>query len=153
MKILIISVGKRHDAAFNDAIQQYEQRLQPTASIEWRLIAPSSLHEQMARSTESRKIMATLKPSDMVWLLDERGEEVTSPALSNKLVVLKTHAISRLVIIIGGAFGVDESVRTRANWMWSLSPLVFPHQIVRLLLIEQLYRASQIEKGTGYHHV
>ena len=152
MKIVLISVGKRHDAAISVAINEYQKRLERALTVDWQFIAPSSYSEELARQAESAKILGTLKDSDMVWLLDERGEQISSPALSAKLTTLKFHAVSRLVIIIGGAYGVDDSVRQRANWTWSLSKLVFPHQIVRLLLIEQLYRATEIERGSGYHH-
>lgn len=152
MKIVIITVGKRHDALLADAIGEYKKRLGQDYSIEWQYISPSTLRLDQARKAESVKVLASLKGSDMVWLLDERGEQVTSPALSAKLQTLKLHAVARLVVIIGGAYGVDDSVRDGANWTWSLSKLIIPHQIVRLLLIEQIYRASQIEKGTGYHH-
>jgi 23S rRNA (pseudouridine1915-N3)-methyltransferase len=152
MKICIISVGKKHDVAIATAIEEYEKRLGRIVSLEWRFIPPSTLDTEVARKVESAKIAEILKSSDMVWLLDERGEQITSPALSSKIQVLKVHAVSRLVIIIGGAYGVDDSLRTRADWLWSLSELVFPHQLVRLLLVEQLYRATEIEKGSGYHH-
>ena len=152
MKLCIISVGKKHDSTIAEAIAEYEKRIGRVVSLEWRFIPPSMLDADIARKAESVKISEALKESDTVWLLDERGEQITSPALSAKLQVLKVHAASRLVIIIGGAFGVDESLRVRANWVWSLSSLVFPHQLVRLLLVEQLYRATEIEKGSGYHH-
>ncbi len=152
MKVCILSVGKRHDALLAGAIQYYQQRVEHQQSVEWLFVAPSKHQLDEARKAESAKILTHLKASDMVWLLDERGEQITSPALSAKFQTLKAHAVGRLVIIIGGAYGVDDSVRSRADMVWSLSKLVFPHQIVRLLLVEQLYRASQIEKGTGYHH-
>jgi 23S rRNA (pseudouridine1915-N3)-methyltransferase len=152
MKICIVSVGKKHDTTIAAAVEGYEKRLGRVVSLEWRFISPSTLDADAARKVESSKITESLKSSDMVWLLDERGEQVTSPALSSKLQVLKVHAVSRLVLIIGGAYGVDETLRTRADWLWSLSDLVFPHQLVRLLLVEQLYRATEIEKGSGYHH-
>ncbi|HPR10685.1 MAG TPA: 23S rRNA (pseudouridine(1915)-N(3))-methyltransferase RlmH, partial [Candidatus Saccharibacteria bacterium] len=112
----------------------------------------SSLAAQAARKQESQKLLQIVKPSDMVWLLDERGEQISSPALAAKLNVMQLHAVRNIAIIIGGAYGVDDTVRSRASWVWSLSSLVFPHQLVRLLLVEQLYRATQINKGTGYHH-
>ncbi len=152
MKICIVSIGKKHKATLEGAIEEYEKRLGRVVSLEWRYIPPSTLDADIARKTESAKIAETLKSSDTVWLLDERGQQVTSPALSAKLQVLKVHAISRLVIIIGGAYGVNDTLRNRADWVWSLSSLVFPHQLVRLLLVEQLYRATEIEKGSGYHH-
>lgn len=152
MKLSILTVGKRHDAALIDAIEGYQKRLERGFVVEWVYIAPSTLQLNEARKVESAKILARLKDSDMVWLLDERGEQISSPALSAKIHTLKIHAVGRLVIVIGGAYGVDDTIRSRANWVWSLSKLVIPHQIVRLLIVEQLYRALQIEKGTGYHH-
>jgi 23S rRNA (pseudouridine1915-N3)-methyltransferase len=88
----------------------------------------------------------------MVWLLDERGEQLSSPALSKKIEVLKVHAVKNLTLIIGGAYGVDDTLRSRADFIWSLSDLVLPHQLVRLVLAEQLYRAGEIARGSGYHH-
>ena len=152
MKICIVSIGKKHDPTLAAAIAEYEKRLGRVQSVEWQFISPSTLHSDAARKAESEKIMHLLKDSDIVWLLDERGEQVPSPALSAKLQVLKLHAVDRLVIIIGGAYGVDDRLRERSDWVWSLSKLVFPHQLVRLLLVEQLYRATEIEKGSGYHH-
>lgn len=152
MKCTLICVGKKHDPTLVAAINEYEKRLNRVLPVEWQFISPSTLHTDAARKAESEKIMHLLKDSDVVWLLDERGEQVLSPALSAKLQVLKVHAVNRLVIIIGGAYGVDDRLRERSDWVWSLSKLVFPHQLVRLLLIEQLYRATEIEKGSGYHH-
>ena len=152
MKLSIITVGKRHDASIADAIAEYQKRLERVLAVDWVYIAPSTLQMQEARKAESVKILASLKESDVVWLLDERGEQITSTALSAKLETLQVHAVSRLVLIIGGAYGVDESVRQHAQWVWALSKLVFPHQIVRLMLTEQLYRATEIAKGSGYHH-
>lgn len=152
MKLCVVTVGKRHDATISDAIEEYLRWLKRAYTLDWIYVAPSSMQFDDARKAESAKILSTVKSSDIVWLLDERGEQITSPALAAKMQVLRTHAISRLVVIIGGAYGVDDTVRERADWVWSLSKLVFPHQLVRLLVTEQLYRASEIEKGTGYHH-
>jgi 23S rRNA (pseudouridine1915-N3)-methyltransferase len=152
MKLIIVTVGKRHDASIADAISEYQKRLERVLAVDWMYIAPSTLQLQEARKAESAKILASLKDSDMVWLLDERGEQISSTALSAKIETLQVHAVGRLVLIIGGAYGVDDNVRQRAQWVWSLSTLVFPHQIVRLMLAEQLYRATEIAKGSGYHH-
>jgi len=152
MKITIITIGKKHDTAIKTLIETYQQRIQAAMTLEWRYVSPSSLAAQAARKQESQKLLQIVKPSDMVWLLDERGEQISSPALAAKLNVMQLHAVRNIAIIIGGAYGVDDTVRSRASWVWSLSSLVFPHQLVRLLLVEQLYRATQINKGTGYHH-
>jgi 23S rRNA (pseudouridine1915-N3)-methyltransferase len=86
-----------------------------------------------------------------VVLLDETGKLYDSPALSG-LLVSAFGRDAHLTIIIGGAYGTSEEVQARAQVVWSLSPLVFPHQLVRLLLIEQLYRAQEIAAGHSYHH-
>jgi len=82
-------------------------------------------------------------------LLDERGRNLSSPELS---AVIVEHTSQSIVFIIGGAYGVTDDVRRRANLVWSLSKLVFPHQLVRLILTEQLYRAQEIARGGKYHH-
>ena len=93
--------------------------------------------------------MSRLKPHDFVILLDERGRNLSSPELS-RLVL--DHTDQHIVIIIGGAYGVTETLHRRADIVWSLSRLVFPHQLVRLILAEQLYRAQEIARGGSYHH-
>lgn len=150
MKITIITVG-RSVSDYQANIKDYQKRLS-SQTIDWIFIAPASVESLKAKELESSSIMAKIKPSDIVWLLDETGEQISSPSLSNKLDLLKNQSVQRLVIVIGGAFGVNSQTKKRANWVWSLSKMVFPHQMVRLILIEQLYRANQIERGTGYHH-
>lgn len=150
MKITIISVG-RTSSDYQVKITEYQKRLSNQA-IEWLFISPASNDVLKAKELESNQIIAKLKPSDVVWLLDETGEQISSPSLNNKINVLKNSSVQRLVIIIGGAYGVNNQLKQRATWVWSLSKLVFPHELVRLILVEQLYRASQIDRGTGYHH-
>lgn len=152
MKITIISVGKKNDSSLDTAIAEYSERLNRVIPTTWELIAPSGFDEQKARSHESATILTKIKPSDVVWLLDERGKQLTSPALAAQINVLQYQGVQRLVFVIGGAYGVDEALRERANFVLSLSELVFPHQLVRLLLAEQLYRATEINRGSGYHH-
>jgi 23S rRNA (pseudouridine1915-N3)-methyltransferase len=153
MKTVIISVGKKNDSLLESAISDYSERLNRAMPTNWELIAPCGFDEPKARQYESAAILAKLKPSDVVWLLDERGKQLTSPALAAQINVLQYQGVQRLVMVIGGAYGVDEALRARANYVWSLSELVFPHQLVRLLLAEQLYRAIEINRGSGYHHV
>jgi len=111
----------------------------------------SSLEGARARQEESERILSRLNTHDYVVLLDERGKMLDSPHLS-ALITERLNTSQQIVIIIGGAYGVDETIHSRANVIWSLSPLVFPHQLVRLILAEQLYRAQQIENGSAYHH-
>ena len=88
-----------------------------------------------------------------VVLLDERGKMLTSPGLSKLISERAVNGARRVHFIIGGAFGVTETVRKRADFVWQLSQLVFPHQLVRLILAEQIYRACSILKNEKYHHV
>jgi len=85
-------------------------------------------------------------------LLDERGQTFTSPKLASFIQQRANESTRKIVFLIGGAFGVDETVFTRANFFWSLSPLVFPHMLVRLILAEQVYRACTILRNEKYHH-
>lgn len=152
MKIVILSVGKKNDSSLESAISDYSERLNRALPVSWELLPPSGFEEPKARLTESAAIMAKLKPSDVVWLLDERGKQLTSPALAAQINVLQYQGVQRLMFVIGGAYGVDDALRARANVTWALSELVFPHQLVRLMLAEQLYRATEINRGSGYHH-
>ncbi len=102
--------------------------------------------------TESERILAALKPGEKVVVLDERGKQLTSPGFAQRLGTWRDQGARELAFVIGGAYGMTEAVRERADLVLSLSPMVFPHQLVRVLFAEQLYRALSILKGTGYHH-
>jgi 23S rRNA (pseudouridine1915-N3)-methyltransferase len=115
------------------------------------LLPHSALSDIRARQEESRGILSRLNANDYVILLDERGKNINSNELS-KILLFPLESSREVVVIIGGAYGVDETVHKRANFVWSLSLLVFPHQLVRLMLTEQLYRAQEIASGNPYHH-
>jgi len=149
--IRILAVGKKHDDWVLSGLERYEKRLKAPYNVEWVLLPHSSREGVEAREEESGRILKQLKPNDFVVLLDETGKQLTSPALSN-LCEAPFVLADQLVFVIGGAYGVDNLLQQRANLVWSLSDLVFPHQLVRLMLIEQLYRAQQIARGNGYHH-
>ncbi|MNT29358.1 Ribosomal RNA large subunit methyltransferase H [compost metagenome] len=113
---------------------------------------PHSSREGLsARQDESERILSRLRDDDFVVLLDEKGKIITSPVLAS-LLESPLQGSRTIVLVIGGAYGVDESIHARADFIWSLSLLVFPHQLVRLLLAEQLYRAQEISVGNPYHH-
>ncbi len=149
--ITIVSVGKKHEDWVRTGIERYEKRLKKPFDIEWVLLPHSSREGLQARQEESERIVSRLESNDFVVLLDGTGRMLDSPALS---VLCEARFVSaeNLVFVIGGAYGVSDYVKKRANVVWSLSDLVFPHQLVRLLLVEQLYRAQEIAKGSGYHH-
>lgn len=151
MPIRIVAVGKRHESWVVGGIERYQERLKKPFGVEWVILPHSSLNDVQARQEESGRILSRLDNRDYVILLDERGKNIESTDFAMRLTSLLD--ISQpIVIIIGGAFGVDETIAKRANFIWSLSLLVFPHQLVRLLLVEQLYRAQEIKAGKPYHH-
>lgn len=149
--IRILAVGKKHESWVEEGIERYEKRLKRPFTTEWLLLPHSSLEGISARREESERIVKRLDKDDFVVLLDERGQEIDSPALSKTFLVPLNRSV-RVVVIIGGAYGVDESIRKRADFVWSLSPLVFPHQLIRLMTVEQIYRAQEIASGGSYHH-
>lgn len=149
--IRVICVGKKHESWVAEGIERYQKRLKKPFNIEWVLLSHSALEGDRARQEESERILSRLDDSSHVILLDERGKNLDSPALSDYI----SRAVTRIpvVLIIGGAYGVDERVHTRAQLVWSLSKLVFPHQLVRLILAEQIYRAQSIADNHPYHHL
>lgn len=152
MSIRILAVGKRHEKWVADGIERYEKRLRKPFDPTWQLLAHSSRESDAARVEESDRILAKTDHDAYLVLLDERGRNVDSPSLAATL----QGAFDRsrpVTVVIGGAYGVDDRVRQRADFVWSLSRLVFPHQLVRLILAEQLYRAQEIAAGRPYHHV
>ena len=149
--ITIIAVGKKHEPWVAQGIERYLQRLRAPFTVQWQLLPHSALAGDQARVDESERILRRLNPRDFVVLLDERGKLLDSPALATTLDKAFVNA-QNVVFVIGGAYGVDTTVHQRANVVWSLSPLVFPHQLVRLILAEQLYRAQEIAADHPYHH-
>ena len=127
----------------NIAASEYQKRLKKPFNIEWELIEEEKLNQYLAKWPFSGQ--------QYVILLDERGRNLSSPELSG--ILSQQFVNSReVVIIIGGAFGVSEEIRQKSNLVWSLSRLVFPHQLVRAILAEQVYRAQEIWNGGKYHH-
>lgn len=151
MPLRILAVGKKHESWVAEGIERYQKRLKAPFLVEWVLMAHSALEADRARQEESGRILSGLPASAYVILLDERGRQLDSPSLAAVLQEQLNHS-REIVLIIGGAYGVSNQLRQRADLVWSLSPLVFPHQLVRLLLIEQLYRSQQIITGGHYHH-
>ena len=151
MTIKILAVGKKHESWVAEGIERYQKRLKRPFEIEWVFLPHSTLPNDRAALEESQRILSHLNANDYVVLLDERGKNIDSPALA-KLILGALESSKQVVILVGGAFGVDKAIHTRADFIWSLSNLVFPHQLVRLILTEQIYRAQEISGGKPYHH-
>ncbi|MBX3253195.1 MAG: 23S rRNA (pseudouridine(1915)-N(3))-methyltransferase RlmH [Chitinophagaceae bacterium] len=156
MKILLLSVGKSNDTYIQQGVEEFTRRLTRYYPCEWQLILPpknaASLPENDLKKQEAKLVLALLQTDDFLVLLDERGKQLSSVELADFIAQKATESKKRLVFLIGGAYGADELIFKRADFTWSLSKLVFPHMLVRLLLAEQLYRACTIIKNEKYHH-
>lgn len=151
MPVRIIAIGKKHEPWVADGIDRYHKRLKRPYDVTWDYLPHSAREGLAARQEESERLLGRLGSDEFVVLLDERGKNIDSPALST-LLQQRFDRSQPVTLLIGGAYGVDDRVHARADFIWSLSLLVFPHQLVRLLLIEQLYRAQEIAAGHPYHH-
>ena len=155
MKTELIVVGKTTNKHFIAAINDYLERIghyMPfSVTVIPELRNAKSLRQQQQKDKEGEAILRLLQPSDTVVLLDERGKEPRSIELADWLQRQQQTA-RRLVFIIGGPYGFSQQVYSRADSMLSLSRMTFSHQMVRLIFVEQLYRACTIIKGEPYHH-
>lgn len=157
MKLIFWSIGGKHDNNFLKAIEDYSSRINHYYGCEWKLLAlpknAATMDLEAQKNAESIMLLKNLDPVDYVILLDERGKMISSPDLASIIEQRAVNGAKRIHFVIGGAFGVNDAVRHRADLVWQLSKLVFPHQLVRLILVEQVYRACTILKGEKYHHL
>jgi len=150
---LILSVGKTHDAHIKEGVELFTKRIGHYYPIDWQLIVPSKLTEpSQIKKAEAVSILKALAATDVLVLLDEKGKMLSSPGLANLIQQKANQSAQRIVFLIGGAYGVDDEIKSRANFTWSISELVFPHMLVRLILAEQIYRACSILANEKYHH-
>jgi 23S rRNA (pseudouridine1915-N3)-methyltransferase len=147
MKLLILSVGKEKDETSEELRKHFEMRILRYLPLEWLYTPHDSTKEK-----EGEKILSLLKKDDYVVLLDEKGKDIKSEALAELVENRMVDSVRRMVFVIGGAYGVSGMIEERANYTWKLSSLVFPHMLVRVIVLEQLYRALTIIKGEKYHH-
>lgn len=156
MKIQLWSVGKAHESYVKEGIEDFTKRISKYYPVEWKIIAAAKQTtnsiEADIKKNEAQTILNALQKDDYLVLLDEKGKEINSPQLANLIETRANSSVKNVIFLIGGAFGVDEQIKTRANFIWSFSPLVFPHQLVRLMLAEQVYRACTIIRNEKYHH-
>ena len=156
MNIEIWSLGKDSDPHIQAGLDLYFQKTRPWNPIELVVVqVPKKLQTtdtERAKQLEEELILKKLQPTHYLILLDERGKMLNSPQWAQHFQHCMNQGVKTMVILIGGAFGVTEAIRKRANQCWSLSALVFPHQLVRLLVAEQVYRAFSILHNSPYHH-
>lgn len=156
MKIALWSVGKAHEPYVKEGIETYTKRLAKYFAADWTIIPvpknATALPAEEMKKKEGESILAQLKEDDYLVALDEYGKELTSEAVGQLLQQRADTGTKRIVFLIGGAYGLDKAVLAAAKYKWSLSQLTFPHQLVRLILAEQLYRACTILRNEKYHH-
>lgn len=141
--IKIIAGGKRNSGAYVEIVAEYEKRLRKPYALEWKFMDEDKLNNYLENWPFTGR--------DYVICCDERGEIISSDEYSQRLE--KAFLDGRdVVLLIGGAYGFSELVREKADFVWSFSRLVFPHQLFRAMVVEQVYRASQIAIGGPYHH-
>ena len=156
MKIHFWSVGKQHEAYVKAGVDEFTKRISNYYPVEWTILPmPKNagiLSEAELKKKEGELILNNLQKDDYLVALDERGKQISSEGLAEFIMKRGNESVKNLVFLIGGAYGIDEAVMKRANYKWSLSQLVFPHQLVRLILAEQVYRACSINRNEKYHH-
>lgn len=158
MKIRIVAVGKLKEKYLREGVAEYEKRLAPFASVEIRETReeymaenPSEAQRQQTLAKEGERLLRLVPERSFLIVLDVKGKLLSSEALAKELALLALQGQSDLTFLIGGAFGLSPAVRERADLRISFSPMTFTHQMVRLLLYEQIYRAFKINRGEKYH--
>jgi 23S rRNA (pseudouridine1915-N3)-methyltransferase len=152
-KIRLIAVGRLRAPHWQQAAAAYARKLRHAVSLEETIIkdGDASLAPAERAAAEGKKILAAMQPGEYVVCLDERGETCTSRAFADFLRKCFENA-RPVCCIVGGAYGLAEEVRQRADMLLSFGPMTFPHELARVLLLEQVYRADSMWRNTPYHH-
>ena len=157
-KVTILCVGKLKEKYYADAVSEYGKRLSRFCKLEITELSeerlpedPSPAQIEAALSKEADAIRAKLPPAAMVIALCVEGRQRSSEELARLMADSATQGVSHLVFLIGGSFGLHPSVKALAAVKLSMSPMNFPHHLARVMLLEQIYRAYQINAGTRYH--
>lgn len=156
MRIVMLQTGKTSEGYINEGIDLYSTRIKRSTAFEI-ITLPDvknsrNMTEQELKEKEGKKILESFKEGDYTVLLDEKGKEFRTVEFASWLANRFIQPGKRLVFIIGGAWGFPDELYQKADMKLSLSKMTFPHQLVRLIFIEQLYRALSIMKGSPYHH-
>ena len=158
MNIRIICIGKLKEKYWVDAVAEYSKRLTPYCSLEIAELKESRLkqnagpaEEEEVKVNEGREILDKIAAQDYVITLEIKGKRLTSEQLANKIADLALNARSDIDFVIGGSLGLSAEVSRRADFRLSFSDMTFPHQIMRVILLEQIYRAFKIQRGEPYH--
>lgn len=158
MNITIISVGKLKEKYLKLGIDEYTKRLRAYANLKLIEVtdekAPENLSEaemEAVKAKEGDRVLAKIPADTHVITLEIKGKQLTSEQLASKLDQLATHGKSKIAFVIGGSLGLSEAVMKRSNYALSFSKMTLPHQLMRLVLLEQVYRAFRINRKEPYH--
>ncbi len=156
MKIKLLAIGKTDDKNLQILIENYIKRLKHYIGFEFEIIPDiknvKNLSEKQQKEKEGELLLKKLKPTDILILLDEKGKDFTSVGFSEFLQKKMNSGIKQLVFVIGGPYGFSDAVYQKAQGKISFSKMTFSHQMFRLFVVEQLYRAFTILKNEPYHH-
>ena len=156
MDIKLIAVGKTDKTELDQLIKSYQNRLMHYVRFSFEIIPDlknsKNLSKRLQKEEEGKLILSKISNSDRLILLDENGQEMNSVGFSNFLQKQMNSGLKRLVLVIGGPYGFSEDVYKKASSKLALSKMTFSHQMVRLFIIEQLYRSFTILKNEPYHH-
>lgn len=155
MNIQIIAVGKIREKYIKEGIDEFTKRISSYASIKVTEIPAQNIvsdeFEEKCRNIEAEKILSHISNNTFVVTMEIGGKQLSSEGLASELKKFGQDGINHLVFVIGGATGIGQSVLDRSNYKLSMSKMTFPHQLARLFLIEQIYRAFKINSGEPYH--
>lgn len=155
MKLAFVFVGGHKEEWLAELTAEYVKKIGYFCPVELIRIKPSRLARGSAEqklAEETADILKVIRKDDLLVVCDEKGDQVTSKKLSDKMVKLFERGKPRVVVLIGGAFGFGSEIRERADWTWSLSQLTFNHHLAQAVVLEQVYRAFTIWKNIPYHN-
>lgn len=156
MKLQFWSIGKNNEPYVKAGVEEFTSRISKYYKVSWTIIPlpknSGMMSEMDLKKKEGEIILEWLSKDDYLVALDEKGKQLSSEGLADFIQKRGNESVKTLIFLIGGAFGLDDAVLKRADFKWSLSQLVFPHQLVRLILTEQVYRACTILRNEKYHH-
>ena len=158
MRFYVVCIGKLKDAYLRDGVAEFVKRMRPYGGITITELneskigdKPSDADRKQVVDDEGERLLKVVPKNAYTFLLDVYGKTMSSEDLAKTVAKLEVDGVSDMAFIIGGAFGVSEALRQSVNYKLSFSPMTFTHQMVRLLLVEQIYRASKINRNEPYH--
>ena len=158
MNVTILAVGKLKEKYWRDAVAEYSKRLKSYCSLQITEIKesplranPSAADEEAVKIAEGADILSRIRSSDYVITLEIKGKVLSSEALAQKIEALAIDGKSSIIFVIGGSLGLSEEVSRRVDFKLSFSAMTFPHQMMRVILLEQIYRSFKINRHEAYH--